>query len=112
MRDPGTQRTKYTVDAAEGWKDIGVIQCHQCHRPTSCSRPVCHLLQQAMGVLGLEDKLLDVHYYEAVETMLTATYKKYDKDYETDRSIEDLSLAKALHKSFKAVESGRIDRSG
>jgi hypothetical protein len=40
--------------------------------------------------------------------MLTATYKKYGKDYyETDRSIEDLSLAKALHKSFKAVEHYR-----
>ena len=27
MRDPGTQRNKYTVEAAGGWKDIGVIQC-------------------------------------------------------------------------------------
>jgi hypothetical protein len=109
MRDPGTQRNKYTVEAAGGWKDIGVIQClddliNAIALPAVAGLP----FTTAMGVLALEDKLLDVHYYETVETILTATYKKYGKDYETDRSIEDLSLAKALHKSFKAVESGRI----
>jgi hypothetical protein len=109
MRDPSTQLNKYTVAAAAGWRDIGVIQClddliNAIALPAVAGLP----LTTALGVLPFEDKLLDVHYYESVETILTATYKKYGKDYEIDRTIEDLSITKALHKSFKAVESGRI----
>eukprot|EP01036_Dinobryon_divergens_P030767 gene30767-40063_t len=61
-----------------------------------------------MGVLPFEDKLLDVHYYESVETILVATYKKYGKDYDDERATEDLAVTKALHKSFKALQSGSI----
>ena len=56
MRDPGTQRNKYTVDAAEGWKDIGVIQClddliNAIALPAIAGLP----FTTAMGVLALED---------------------------------------------------------
>jgi hypothetical protein len=64
MRDPSTQLNKYTVAAAAGWRDIGVIQClddliNAIALPAVAGLP----LTTALGVLPFEDKLLDVHYY-------------------------------------------------
>ena len=107
--DPLTQVPKHTAAAAARWREMDVLSCMDDLINAKSLPAVAGLpLVTALGTLPLEDRLLEVEYYEVLESMLTKTYKTYGKTYEDERLRKDLSLSSALSRSFKSTTSGSI----
>ena len=107
--DPLTQVPKHTAAAAARWREMDVLGCMDDLINAKSLPAVAGLpLVTALGALPLDDRLLEVEYYEVLETMLTKTYKTYGKSYEDERLRKDLSLSLALSRSFKSTTSGNI----
>ena len=109
MLNPATGTPMFSTAEVARWKSWDVVSCIDAlmaavEIPSIQGIPFAGAMEQ----IKFADRLLEPIYYETIELILQRVYKGYGKDYEAERNTPDLSLVKALDRSFKAFPSGTI----